>query len=184
MKVKKNLERILKELEISSAKIKEEQIINVISLIDPDKKIYLFGKGRSGLSAKGFANRLMHLGFQAYVIGEISTPHTKPGDLLIITSGSGETQALVSIAKKAKESGLCLAVITMNEQSTLGKMADAMIILPGDSKGNNEQKQSIQPMGSQFEQMSFLLFDSIVLKLMELFHETSDQMFLRHADLE
>ena len=77
----------------------------------------------------------MHLGFQAYVIGEISTPHTKAGDLLIITSGSGETDALVSIAKKAKESGLYLGLVTMNPQSTLGKMADGMIILPGDSKG-------------------------------------------------
>lgn len=53
----------------------------------------------------------------------------------------------------------------MNPQSTLGKMADGMIILPGDSKGNNEEKHSIQPMGSQFEQMSFLIFDAIVLNL-------------------
>ncbi len=44
------------------------------------------------------------------------------------------------------------------------KMADGMIILPGDSKGNNEEKHSIQPMGSQFEQMSFLIFDAIVIK--------------------
>ena len=165
-------------------KIEEEQIENVLKLIAPDKKIFLTGKGRSGLAAKGFANRLMHLGFQAYVIGEISTPHTKAGDLLIITSGSGETDALVSIAKKAKESGLYLGLVTMNPQSTLGKMADGMIILPGDSKGNNEEKHSIQPMGSQFEQMSFLIFDAIVLKLMENWNQTSEQMFMRHADLE
>ena len=56
----------------------------------------------------------------------------------------------------------------MNPQSTLGKMADGMIILPGDSKGNNEEKHSIQPMGSQFEQMSFLIFDAIVLNLWKL----------------
>ena len=123
----------------------------------------------------------MHLGFQAYVIGEISTPHTKAGDLLIITSGSGETDALVSIAKKAKESGLYLGLVTMNPQSTLGKMADGMIILPGDSKGNNEEKHSIQPMGSQFEQMSFLIFDAIVLKLLENWNQTSEQMFMRHG---
>ena len=110
----------------------------------------------------------MHLGFQAYVIGEISTPHTKAGDLLIITSGSG----------------LYLGLVTMNPQSTLGKMADGMIILPGDSKGNNEEKHSIQPMGSQFEQMSFLIFDAIVLKLMENWNQTSEQMFMRHVDLE
>ena len=53
-----------------------------------------------------------------------------------------------------------------------------------DSKGNNEEKHSIQPMGSQFEQMSFLIFDAIVLKLMENWNQTSEQMFMRHADLE
>ena len=63
-------------------------------------------------------------------------------------------------------------------------MADGMIILSGDSKGNNEEKHSIQPMGSQFEQMSFLIFDAIVLKLMENWNQTSEQMFMRHADLE
>ena len=104
MKVKENLEHILKELQDATFKIEEEQIENVLKLIAPDKKIFLTGKGRSGLAAKGFANRLMHLGFQAYVIGEISTPHTKAGDLLIITSGSGETDALVSIAKKDRKS--------------------------------------------------------------------------------
>ena len=102
MKVKENLEHILKELQDATFKIEEEQIENVLKLIAPDKKIFLTGKGRSGLAAKGFANRLMHLGFQAYVIGEISTPHTKAGDLLIITSGSGETDALVSIDKKSQ----------------------------------------------------------------------------------
>ena len=65
-----------------------------------------------------------------------------------------------------------------------GENADGMIILPGDSKGNNEEKHSIQPMGSQFEQMSFLIFDAIVLKLMENWNQTSEQMFMRHADLE
>ena len=82
MKVKENLEHILKELQDATFKIEEEQIENVLKLIAPDKKIFLTGKGRSGLAAKGFANRLMHLGFQAYVIGEISTPHTKAGDLI------------------------------------------------------------------------------------------------------
>ena len=64
---------------------------------------------------------------------------------MIITSGVRRNRdALVSIAKKAKESGLYLGLVTMNPQSTLGKMADGMIILSGDSKGNNEEKHSIQ----------------------------------------
>lgn len=130
MKVKENLEHILKELQDATFKIEEEQIENVLKLIAPDKKIFLTGKGRSGLAAKGFANRLMHLGFQAYVIGEISTPHTKAGDLLIITSGSGETDALVSIAKKAKR--IWIISWTCYNESAIhtGENGDGMIILP------------------------------------------------------
>ena len=54
MKVKENLEHILKELQDATFKIEEEQIENVLKLIAPDKKIFLTGKGRSGLAAKGF----------------------------------------------------------------------------------------------------------------------------------
>ena len=43
---------------------------------------------------------------------------------------------------------------------------------------------SIQPMGSAFEQMSFLVYDGIILELMDRMNETSDTMFCRHADLE
>ena len=99
MKVKENLEHILKELQDATFKIEEEQI-EMFKTDSTRQKIFLTGKGRSGLAAKGFANRLMHLGFQAYVIGEISTPHTKAGDLLIITSGSGETECLGQYCKK------------------------------------------------------------------------------------
>ena len=53
MKVKENLEHILKELQDATFKIEEEQIENVLKLIAPDKKIFLTGKGRSGLAAKG-----------------------------------------------------------------------------------------------------------------------------------
>lgn len=41
-----------------------------------------------------------------------------------------------------------------------------------------------QPMGSVFEQLAFLTYDGLVLELMDRSGETSDRMFLRHADLE
>ena len=100
MKVKENLEHILKELQDATFIIEEEQIENVLKLIAPDKKIFLTGKGRSGLAAKGFANRLMHLGYTVYFVGEPTTPSIQEGDLLILGSGSGNTASLVSNAKK------------------------------------------------------------------------------------
>merc|ERR1712093_748806 len=52
--------------------------------------------------AKSFAMRMMHMGFDAYVIGETVTPTFEKDDILIIGSGSGETKSLVMIAEKAK----------------------------------------------------------------------------------
>lgn len=187
MKIKQNLDHILNELAICSKKMEEEQLEKLVRLIQNSPHIFLCGKGRSGVAIQGFTNRLMHLGFSAHLIGEISTPHTKPGDLLIICSGSGETEALIAIASKAIKVGVKVAVITMSETSSLGSMADEIILLPGDSpklKGESQRIASIQPMGSLFEQLSFLTYDAIILKLMEVMNQTSNEMFLRHADLE
>ena len=66
-------------------------------------------------------------------------------------------------------------------------MADAVVVLPGVSpklKNAGMDITSIQPMGSAFEQMLFLMGDAVVLSLMERMQETSDTMFARHADLE
>ena len=46
------------------------------------------------------------------------------------------------------------------------------------------QVASAQPMGSAFEQMSALVYDALVLDLMERTHQTTETMFSRHADLE
>ena len=59
--------------------------------------------------------------------------------------------------------------------------------MPGVSpkwKGEGNGFTSIQPMASAFEQMCFLMYDGIVLELMEKLGETSETMFTRHADLE
>ena len=51
-------------------------------------RIYVMGAGRSGLVAKAFAMRLMHLGFLVRGRGDYH-PGDKSGDLMIVFSGSG-----------------------------------------------------------------------------------------------
>ena len=97
---------------------------------------------------------------------------------------ANETEALTVIAQKAKKANVLLAVITGNKDSVLAKMADFLILLPGDSKQEAGLKKSIQPMGSLFEQLSFLVYDALVLELMGRLNQTSEQMYLRHANLE
>ena len=184
MKITNHLRLILKELTEQAEQVSEKQMVDLAHQICSSRQIFVMGKGRSGIAIQGLANRMMHLGLAAYVIGETSTPHTEDGDLLIVGSGSGETEALTVIAQKAKKANVLLAVITGNKDSVLAKMADFFILLPGDSKQEAGLKKSIQPMGSLFEQLSFLVYDALVLELMGRLNQTSEQMYLRHANLE
>ncbi len=59
-------------------------------------------QGRSGLAAKAFAMRLMHLGISSYVVGETISPAIYDDDCIIAISGSGETNTIVSAARIAK----------------------------------------------------------------------------------
>lgn len=174
---------ILAELEKVNSLIQMEQEEKFVENIDCAKRIFLTGAGRSGLIIKTFANRLMHLGYNVHILGDVTTPHTKPGDLLIISSGSGETKGLISQAQNAKNSQMNLALITTNKNSSLGKLADIILEIPVASKVS-KKTSSIQPMGSLYEQYTLMLFDSIVLYIMKQKHETNETMYARHANLE
>ena len=176
MSVKNNLEIILNELKQNSQIVNDNDFQNFIKEIVKAHHIYLLGKGRSGLIISAFANRLMHLGFSVSLVGEITSPHSKSGDLLIIGSGSGETPSLVSIAQTAKDEQ-----VRINENSTIASLADSIVVLPGASKLSGKSKQ---PMASAFEQLSFLVYDAIILELMKKLNENSDSMFQRHTNFE
>lgn len=185
--VKKNTQIILAELTTNLQQVAGDQLMEFVQAIPQAKKIFVAGAGRSGLAIKAFANRLMHLGFDVSIVGELTTTSAHEGDLLIIGSGSGETQCLVAMAEKAKKNGVKLALNTINPDSTIGKMADVKFVLPGASPKVEDESlvgQSAQPMGSSYEQLSFLVYDAMVMTLMDLVHETTDTMFARHANLE
>lgn len=187
MSVKNNTAAILKELTNNLEYVEDKQLDCLVDIILESNHIFTAGAGRSGVAMKAFTNRMMHLGLSVSSVGDISNPHTKKGDLLIIGSGSGETESLVAMAKKAEKNGVRIALITMDDHSTIAKMAEVIVVLPGVSpklKHAGMEITSIQPMGSAFEQMTFLTYDGVILELMSRMNETSDTMFGRHADLE
>ncbi|MEZ3487867.1 MAG: SIS domain-containing protein [Lachnospiraceae bacterium] len=187
MSVKEYTGKILDELTNNLRYTNDDALSRLSAMLLEANHIFTAGAGRSGVAIKAFTNRLMHLGLSVSSVGEISSPHTKEGDLLLIGSGSGETESLAAMAQKAKRNGVKLALITMDEKSTIAKIADAVVVLPGVSpklKGGGMEITSIQPMGSAFEQICFLIYDGLVMELMDCMGETSDSMFKRHADLE
>ena len=177
-----NGSKILSELTEVNNQLNTSDIYKLIDLIDISNHIYLTGAGRSGLMIRSFANRLLHLGYNISVVGEISSPHTHPGDLLLISSGSGETKSLISQAEIAKQNGLKVALITTSSISSLAKLADIVLLIPVQSKDTNGE--TIQPMGALFEQYTLILYDSIVLNIMGLKNQTNETMKARHANLE
>ena len=119
------------EIEHVVANVKKDEIDQVIGLIQKDRRIFVAGEGRSGFSAKGFAMRLMHLGYTVYVVGETITPAIKEGDILIGVSGSGKSISVVDAARKAKEKNASVIAVTSKRESPLVGFADQILVIPG-----------------------------------------------------
>lgn len=176
-------ETILKELGQAVSGISEEELQKAADLILGAGQIFCDGLGRSGLSCRAFAMRLMHLGCKSYFVGDTITTAIQEGDLLLLCSGSGESKALISHAGKAKDQGAKILLVTGNPDSTLGKLADARLVVTAPKK-EDKAAASIMPMGTLFEGGSCLVFENLVLTLMKAKNETSESMFKRHANLE
>lgn len=183
----KALVAILEELVSDSRQIDATKLAETEELICEANRVYVAGAGRSGFAARGFANRLMHLGFNSFFVGETTTPSIQRDDLLIIGSGSGETGSLVVAARCSKKQGAKLATLTMFPNNTIGSLADSIIVIPGiTSKVPTAvtKKLTVQPPGSSFEQLSWLTYDAMVVDLKERTGQTNEDMFARHANLE
>ena len=137
---------------------------------------------------RGLAMRLVHLGYQAYVVGETVTPAIEPGDLLIIGSGSGKTATLAVMADKAKKMGARLALITIYPESTLGKLADIVVqIVAATTKSAQDSgAKSIQPGANLFEQSLLLFCDAAVIRIIEKngIEDSNVRLMKKHANLE
>ena len=182
----KTLQIITNELYKYGKLIKEEEIKEVVDLCQKANRIFIAGAGRSGFAARGFSNRLMHLGYTVYFVGEPTTPSIQEGDLLILGSGSGNTASLVSNAKKAKDQGAKVATLTMFPENKIGSMADAIIKIPGVTEKCVDQNKggSVQASGSSFEELSWITYDAMVMDLMRITNQNSEDLFKRHANME
>ncbi|MGD7043434.1 6-phospho-3-hexuloisomerase [Jeotgalibacillus proteolyticus] len=177
--------KIVAELEKSAALLSDQEAETLVNSILKAKKVFVAGGGRSGFMAKSFVMRMMHMGIDAYVIGETVTPTFEQDDLLIIGSGSGETKGLVSIAEKARSIGGTIAAVTINPESSIGKLSTFTVKLPGAPKDQSQSDfHTIQPMGSLFEQTLLVFYDALILRFMEKNGLDHDKMYGKHANLE
>ncbi|MBN2860766.1 MAG: 6-phospho-3-hexuloisomerase [Sphaerochaetaceae bacterium] len=177
---------VTEELTMTLEGIRGEEADSLVRAISTAQKIFVAGAGRSGFMMKAFCMRLMHLGFDAYVVGETISPNITERDLLIIGSGSGGTASLVTMAEKAHSIGAIVSLVTVTADSQIGLIADPIIHIPAISPKVDTDNEffSIQPMGSLFEQSLLIFLDTVILLLMDTMIRDSGSMFSRHANLE
>lgn len=185
---------INKHMESASKKLDREEVETFVEKIINSKRVFLVGAGRSGLMAKAFAMRLMHLDTDVHVIGETITPSVREDDILIAVSGSGETTFVVSAAEMGKNIGVKVVGVTSYPDSTLGKLADHTVVLPGrvetaEKKDYIDRQvlgeyESLTPMGTLFEQTALAFFDGVIACLMKKLGKKERDLKEKHATIE
>lgn len=157
---------ILNEIADVLLKIDKVELKKAETAISLEKRVFVDGEGRSGLMAKSFAMRLMHLGYRVYVVGETITPAMKENDLFIAVSGSGNSPHVVTNARKAKKLGCEIITFTSNNKSKLGVISDIVVTVPGTIKSDvGEKRKSVQLLSSLFDQSVHIVLDALSLML-------------------
>lgn len=189
------IEAILDNIRDAEEYLNEEDIANFIEIITTADNIFVTGAGRSGLAAKAFAMRLMHLGLSSYVVGETISPAINAGDCILAISGSGETNTIVTAAKISKKRGAKVLALTSYPESSLGQIADGIIHVKGRTKVEVDDENylkrqikgnytSLTPLGTAFELTSLVFLDGLVSELMEAMGKTEEDLKNRHTVLE
>lgn len=176
---------ILQEIQGVLNQVDSKIIYAVADELQAGKRVFVVGEGRSGFMAKSFAMRLMHLGGTVFVVGETITPALQSGDVVVAVSGSGTTKSVVNTAEKARELGCSVIAITTRPDSELADYATLVAHLPAATKyrGENEA-ESIQPLGSLFDQCVHVFCDAVCLSYGAKQTEDNESAFMRHSNLE
>ncbi|NYT06327.1 MAG: SIS domain-containing protein, partial [Methanomicrobiales archaeon] len=164
------------------------------------QRIYTAGAGRTGLVARAFAIRLMHIGLDPYVVGETIVPAMGPGDLLVAFSGSGETTTVLDYCIAAKDAGGRVCLVTGRAASSIAAYADCVVSLgtgpaPGaEVSGTFEIRQitgeyrsrtaPFAVLGTLFETAAMVFADAVISEIMARRQSSVDDLQKRRANIE
>ena len=162
--------------------VPEADVRRLVAEIEGAKTIQLYAMGRMQASLRGFAMRLKHMGFDAYVVFDTTTPAIGPGDLLIVNCAV--TTVELGVIQLAKKAGARVCTIGAHPENPQGQLADVTVLVPGQIFGQPPELPSIQPMASLLEQALFLFEDIVVMLLIEKRGVSMAEMQRRHTNLE
>lgn len=179
-------DKALEELAQVFGRLDDSAVDHACGMIGQAQRIVVFGGGRERLQIMGFAMRLYHMGLNAAVEGDMTTPPVGKGDVFLVTCGPGEISTALALMGVAKEAGATLLFITAQPKGRGAAYADFVLHLPAQTMADDQgaQKSSVLPMGSLFEGALFVLFEVMVLKLIAALRIDPAAMRANHTNLE
>jgi len=181
------LHLFLSELSHTVAVVSEQSdgaLADVAARAKNANRVFLVGAGRSGLALRMTAMRLMHLGLDVHVVGDVTTPAIAEGDILIAASGSGTTGGIVRAAETARKAGADVVALSTTDASPLSELASVTVLVPAAAKQDHGGSASQQYSGGLFEHTLVLVGDALFHTLWKGLGESADTLWTRHANLE
>jgi len=181
-RVQRTIRELGNHLTSFAEELDQDAVRKLIRAVKSARRNFVYAAGRSGMVGRCFVQRLMHIGLEAYFVGETLTPSLSKDDLLVAISGSGQTTSTLAMAKKAKELGAQVVVLTAHPSSPMGKIAN--IVVPIKGKTRLAEFESLAPFTSQFDVTTLSLLDGVVSQLMADLGVNEDTIKDRHATVE
>ena len=162
------------------------QIAGLSATLAEAGRIACHGVGREGLMMKALAMRLYHLGLDAHVVGDMTTPPVGAGDVLFVSAGPGTFSTIDALRRVAQAAGAKVLCITAEPGGSVPRGADHVVHLPAQTMAADQgaAATSILPMGSLYEVMMLLFFELLVLDLRARLGISPEAMRANHTNLE
>ena len=162
-----------------------EDIERLCAELRAARRIACYGVGREGLMMKALTMRLMHLGLDAHVVGDMTTPAVEQGDLLVVSAGPGWFSTVEALVGVAAAAGARTAVFTAQPGGAVPARADLVVTLPAQTMADDQAGEgSVLPMGSLYEAVQLVVYDLVSIILREQLGQSADEMRGRHTNLE
>jgi 6-phospho-3-hexuloisomerase len=186
MKTANLIDTILDNLSSTLHQVDSDQIDALQKALLRANRIFIAGKGRTGLQMRAFAMRLMHLGLEVHVVDDVTTPGIAAADLLLIGSGSGRTPSLIRYAETAHARGVEVGAFVGDQSSPIAASANHVVFIPATNfkSGDYSSEKSVLVMGALFEHSLGLICDLIIIRLKAARNVSEEEMNARHANLE
>jgi len=167
-----------------------QKFINIVyDGLKNKRRFFLLASGRSGMILQCFATRLVHLGASVYMITNLaSLPPLRKKDILIVLSGSGTTNIVVSLLETYVNTikPYAIVAITSHPDTIIGRIGDITIKLIGRTKKDSDTVAAdtaiLTPEGTQFEIAAFVYLDAIIAELAVKLGKTNVDLLKGHSE--